>query len=119
MKTCGRLNVRKDIYIKGSDRYDTLDTSLKFDSLNKIKIKSSESKDILGRSRRGVDYLSGSQGRNTTTKKARYANINVSKKYLSNIIREFEKLSYGSSERERPKHDPLDSYFYPAIHLAK
>ena len=31
--------------IKGSDKYVTLDISLKFDSLEKMKIKSSESKD--------------------------------------------------------------------------
>ena len=45
MKNCGRRNVRKHRYIKGSDKYVTLDISLKFDSLDKMKITSSESKD--------------------------------------------------------------------------
>ena len=42
---CGRRNVRKHREIKGSDKYVTLDISLKFDSLDKMKITSSESKD--------------------------------------------------------------------------
>ena len=40
-------------------------------------------------------------------------------KYLSKIIREFEKLPYKSYERRRPKHEPTDSYFYLAGQLAK
>ena len=44
-------------------------------------------------------------------KKARYAIRNVSKKDLSKIIREFEKLPYESYDTKRPKHDPTDSYF--------
>ena len=45
MKFCGRLNVRKHREIKGSYKYVTLEISLKFDSLDKIEIISSESKD--------------------------------------------------------------------------
>ena len=52
-------------------------------------------------------------------KKSRYAIVNVSKKDLSNIIREFEKLPYKSYERSSPKHEPTDSYFYLVIHLVK
>ena len=40
-------------------------------------------------------------------------------KYLSNIIREFEKLTYKNYERRGPKHEPTDSYFYLERHLAK
>ena len=47
MKNCGSCNVRKHKYIKGSDKYVTFDISLKFDSLDKMKITSSESKGIL------------------------------------------------------------------------
>ena len=58
IKNCGRRNVRKhkeirgsDKYvtlkkhkeIRGSDKYVTLDISSKFDSLNKMKITSSDS----------------------------------------------------------------------------
>ena len=49
MKNCGRHNVRKHRDIKGSDNYVTLDISLKFDSLDKKKIISSESKGKLER----------------------------------------------------------------------
>ena len=44
MKNCGRRNVRKYKEIKGSDKYVTFEISLKFDSLYKMKIISSESK---------------------------------------------------------------------------
>ena len=44
---------------------------------------------------------------------------NVSKKYLSKIVREFEKLTYESDDKKRPKHEPTDSYFYLARQLAK
>ena len=41
------LNVRKHRDIKDSDKYITLDISLKFGSLDKMRIKSSEPKDYL------------------------------------------------------------------------
>ena len=44
MKNCGPQNVRKDKDIKVSDKYVTLKISSKFDSLEKMKITSSESK---------------------------------------------------------------------------
>ena len=44
MKNCGRRNVRKHKEIKGSNKYVTLGISLKFDSMDKMKITSSESK---------------------------------------------------------------------------
>ena len=69
MQNCGRHNVRKhkdirgsDKYVtlkkhkevKGSDKYITLDISSKFDSMDKIKITSSESKGRLERSGKGL-----------------------------------------------------------------
>ena len=53
MKICGCLNVRKHKEIKGSDKYVTLDISLNFDNMEKMKITSSESKGKLERSRKG------------------------------------------------------------------
>ena len=55
MQNCGRRNVRKHREIKGSDKYVSLDISLKFDSLDKMKIKSSESRDNLRRS--GKEFI--------------------------------------------------------------
>ena len=111
MKNCGRWNVRKHRWIKDSDKYITLDISLKFDSLDKIRITYSEPKDYLGRSRKG---LINSMGINTNVrskeyKKARYAINNVSMKDLSKIIKDFEKLSYKGYVRKSPKHEPTDS----------
>ena len=54
MKNCGCHNIRKHKDIKGSDKYVTLDISFKFESLDKMKITSSESKDNLGRSGKGL-----------------------------------------------------------------
>ena len=54
MKNCGRRKVRKHKDIKGSDKIVTLNVSAKFDSLNKMETKSSESKGKLGRSGKGL-----------------------------------------------------------------
>ena len=45
MNNCGRQNVRKHREIKGSDKYATLDISLNFGSMDKMRITSSEPKD--------------------------------------------------------------------------
>ena len=117
MKICGRRNIREHIEIIGSDKYVTLDMLLKFDSLDKMKITSSESKYNLGRS--GKVLLTSlslkSKARPKKYKKARYIIGNVSKREISKNIREFKTLPYKSSERKRPKHEPTDSYFYLAI----
>ena len=54
MKNCGRWNVRKHRDIKGNDKYVNLDISLKFDSLDKMKITSLESKGKLERLGKGL-----------------------------------------------------------------
>ena len=54
MKNVGRHNFRKHRDIKGSDKYVTLDISLEFDILDKMKITSSESKEKLERSGKGL-----------------------------------------------------------------
>ena len=48
-----------------------------------------------------------------------YAIVNVSKKDLSKIIREFLKWSCKVYERRRPKHEPTDIYFHLAEKLAR
>ena len=53
-KLRGRYIVRKHKEIKGSDKILTLNISEKFDSLNKMKTTSSESKVKLGRSGKGL-----------------------------------------------------------------
>ena len=45
MKNGGSCNIRKHIDIKGRDKYITLDISLNFDSLDKMKITSLGSKE--------------------------------------------------------------------------
>ena len=54
MKNCGRQKFRKNKDIKGSDKNVTLDISSNFDSLNKMKTTSSESKVKLERSGKGL-----------------------------------------------------------------
>ena len=48
MKNCGCDNVRKHREINGSDKYATLDISLKFGSLDKMRIIFLDPKDNLG-----------------------------------------------------------------------
>ena len=121
MKNFGRCNVMKHKEIKGSDKYVTLDISLKFDNLDKMKIAYSESKDkleILGKEL--ITSLGfNSKVRPKKYKKSRYAIRNVSKKDLSKIIREFETIEKLPYAKKRPKHEPTDSYFYLARQLAK
>ena len=85
MKNCGRHNVRKHKDIKGSDQYVTLDISLKFDSLDKMKIISLESKGKLEISGKGLITSMGFKAkvRPQKYKKAWYAIGNVSYKELS------------------------------------
>ena len=91
MKICGRHNVRKHIEIKGSDKYVTLYISLKSGSLEKMRITSSDQKDNLERSGKGLIASLGikAKTRSKKYKNARYANINVVMNDLSRIIREF------------------------------
>ena len=120
-KICGSHNVRKQKYIKGRDKYVTLEIWLKFDSLDKIKIIFSESKNNLGRSVKGLITSMGlkAKSRPKKLKKSRYSIVNFSTKDLSEIIREFENLPYNSYERRRPKHEPTYSYFCLARQLVK
>ena len=80
MKHCGRRNVRKHKKIKDSDKYVTLDISLKFESLDKMKITSSESKVNLGRSGKGLITSLGITAKVGSQKyrKSRYAIVNFS-----------------------------------------
>ena len=89
----------------GNNKYVTLDILLKSDRLDNTRITSSESKDKLRRSGKGLITSAGlkAKTRQKRYKKARYAIRNVSKKDLSMIIREFDKLLYNSYERRRPK----------------
>ena len=94
---------------------------MKFDSLYKMKITSSESKDHLRKSGKGLITSMGLKAkvRPYKFKRARYTIRNVSKKDLSKIIREFEKLPYESYVMKRPKHERTDSYFYLSGQLVK
>ena len=84
MKNCGCLKVRKHKEIKGSDKIVTLNISAKFDSLNKMKTKYSESKEKLETSGKGLvtDLAFKTKLRLKKYKKARYAIGNVSEKDL-------------------------------------
>ena len=121
MKNYGRHNVRKHKEIKGSDKYVTLDISLKFDSLDNMKITYSESKGKLERSRKGfiTSLVFKSKKGSHKYKKGTYTIGNFIKKEIYKIIREFEKFEKLSSDKKRPKHEPTDSYFYLARHPAK
>ena len=67
-KNCGRRKVRKHKEIKGSDKIVTLNVSAKFDSLENMKITSSESNNKIVKIKKGVDYLFGFQGQSKVAK---------------------------------------------------
>ena len=110
MKTFGRYNVRKHREIKNDEKYITLDISLKFVGLDNIKITYSEPKDYLGISGKGfITSLDiKTNVRSNKNKKARFTITNITLKYLSRIIREFEKFTYKGCVRKRPKYEPTD-----------
>ena len=120
-ENCGCRNFRRHREIRVSDKYVTLDISLKFDSMEKMKITSSESKEKLERSGKGLIASLGFKAkvRPHKYKKSRYAIGNVSKRDLSKIIKEFGKFYFESYEKKGPKHEPTNSYFYLARHLEK
>ena len=97
--------------IKGGHKYVTLEISLKFGNLYNMIITSSESRDNLGRSGKGLITSLGIKPKEIPKKykKATYAIGNFSTRNLSKIIREFDKLPYKSYERRRPHNDPTDS----------
>ena len=88
-----------------------MEISSKFDSLDKMKIKSSESKVKLEISRKGLITSMGfnTKARSQKYKKERYAIGNVSEKDISKIIKDFEKIEKLPYEKKRPKHEPTDS----------
>ena len=92
MKKVGLRNVRKHRDIKNCDSYITLDISLRLDSLDRMKIESSEPKDNYWRSGKGfITSLSlETIVRLKKKKKASYAINNVSMKDFSKIIKEFK-----------------------------
>ena len=80
-----------------------MDIALKFDSLDKMKITSLESKGKSGRSGKGLITSLGfkTKARLQKYKKTRYAIRNVSKKDLFKIIREIEKFWKLPSKKHR------------------
>ena len=84
MKNCGRCNVSKHRDIRGSDKYVTLDISMKFDSMDKTKIKYSESKEKLEISGKGlITYLGF---------KAKVGHTNKKRQGMQSVRRTFRKL---------------------------
>ena len=81
---------------------------------------SSESKEKLERSGKGLvtalDFKT--KVRLPKYKKARYAIGNVSKKDLSKIIKEFDKIGKLTYVKRIPKHEPTPSYFHLVRQLA-
>ena len=113
--------MKKHKEIRGSDKYTTLDISSKFDSLDKMKITSSESKGKLEISGKGLitSLVFYTKARSQEYKKARHAIVNFSEKDIYKIIREFGKFERLPYKKKRTKHEPTDSYFYPSRHLSK
>ena len=96
MKIFDCRNVRKHREIENSDKYITLEISMKFGSLEKMRIKSSEPEVNLERSGKGFITSMGIKSKvmSKKYKRSMYAIVNVSMKNLSNIIRKFGKLTY-------------------------
>ena len=121
MKNCGRPKVRKHKEIKGSDKIVNLNVSAKFDSMNKMETRSSESKGKLGISGKGLVTALDlkTKVRKKKYKKARSVIGNVSMKELSNIIKEFENIAKVPYVKRIPKHEPTSSYYHIVEFIAE
>ena len=121
MKNGCRRKIKKHKEIRGSDKIVTLYISSKLDSLDKMKITSSESKVKLERSGKELITSLGfkTKAGSNKYKKARYAIVNVGEKDLSRILEDFEKFEKIPYEKKRPKHEPTDSYFHLASQIEK
>ena len=86
-----------------------------------MKITSSEPKNYLGRSGKGLITSLGIKINVSSKKykKENYAITNVSMNNPSKVIKKFENLSYKGYVRKRPKHEPTASYCYQSIHIDK
>ena len=88
MKNCSHRNVRKHREIKGSEKYFTLDISLKFDSIDKMRITSSESKVNLGKSGKGLITSLGLKAKSSPKKykNTTCAIVNIRKKDFQRLF---------------------------------
>ena len=98
-----------------------MDISLKFGSMDKMKITYSDPKYYLEISVKGLitSLVINTIVRSKKKKNTRYAITNFSSRDISNNINEFEKFTYKGYVRNRPKHEPTDSYFYLSRHISK
>ena len=94
MKICGCRNVRKHRENNNSEKYITLDISLQFVSLDKMKIISLDPKEYSGISGKGLIVSLGLKTivRSKKNKKVRYDITNFSMKDISKMIKEFENM---------------------------
>ena len=113
METFGRRNVSKHREIKDSDNYITLYILLKFGSLYKMIITSSEPKYYLERSGKGLIFYLGIKANvgPNKCKKSRYAILNVSMKDLSNILRDFKNYLIKVMRGRGPNMNPFTYTF--------
>ena len=111
MKSCGHHNGRQHRKINNGKNYAPLYISLKFGSLENMKITSSGPKYYLVISGKELITYLGLKtiGRSKKNKKERYAITNVSKKNHLNIIKEVKKIPYEGYVWKSPKHEPTDS----------
>ena len=84
---------------------------MKFGSMEKIKITSSEPKEYLVISREGLITSLDHKtiARSKKNKNSRHAINNISMKDISTIIKDFLNFPYKWYVRKRPKHEPTDS----------
>ena len=107
--------------IKNGDHYIALDIPMNFGNMENIKITSSEPKDYLEISGKGLINSMGIKTIRSSKKikKASIAITEVSLKDLSKMIKEFKDLIYEGYARKSSKHMPTASYFYLSRHVAK
>ena len=114
MENCGRRKVRKHKEIKGSDKIVTLNISEKFDILNKMETTSSESKEELEGSGKGLvnalDFKTKVRFRKNTKRQGMPSEMSVRRTFLR-LLRILRKLINYLMRRRGPNMSLLRAIF--------
>ena len=113
MKSCVRINVRKHKEINNGEKYIILDISSKLDFLDKREVTSSESKDFMGISGKGLTTsLDISTKSSNNKQKARFAITDIANQDFRKLLKKFNNLPYIGYKSKQVHNEPSEAYLF-------
>ena len=120
MTSCGRYNIRKRRKIKNGEQYIALEISFKLDCLDKRGVASSESRDYMVRSGKGLTTsLTLRTKRPNKKQKARTAITDITNQYFRKLIKYFSNFPYLGYKEKQVHNEPTEAYFFLIKHIYK